>query len=97
MSRDILPEQLEIISKILDDKDVVKEVQGMREGMSIPEINAVVIKILSITIKRYPDTMDQLAILHSGKTKEEIDKLPNGKYSAILREAIVKDVLGFFG
>lgn len=97
MNRDKLPEKLEIISNILNNDKVVEIMQTVKEGMSLAQINAVVIKMMAETIKSNRKDMDALAVLHSGKTQKEIDAMSDGEYSSLLRSAIVTDVLGFFG
>ena len=97
MNRDKLPQQLEIISNILNNENIVEIMQKVEQGMSLAQINAVVIKLMAEAIKNNKEDMDALAVLHSGKTQEEIDALSDKEYSSILRSAIVTDVLGFFG
>lgn len=97
MNRDKLPQQLEIISNILNNEKIADVMKTVEPGMSLAQINAVVIKMMAEAIKDNREDMDALAVLHSGKTQEEIDALSDKEYSSILRSAIVTDVLGFFG
>lgn len=97
MKRTKLPEQLEIISHVLNDKNVQEIMSDVDEKINMPQMNAKVIGIMSELMKTYPKDADRLVQIRSEKTKEELDKLTDKEYAKILREAVTNDVLGFFG
>lgn len=96
MNREKLPQQLEIIGNILNNKKIVEIMSTAEEGMTIPQLNVKVLQVLAEAVKSNKDDMDDLAMLNSGKTREEIENLSDKEYAKILRSAIVTDVLGFF-
>lgn len=97
MDRERLPKQLEVISKILQNENVTDLIGTFKPGMNTAQMNAIIIGILAEMIKANKEEMDALAELHSGKSREEVEKLTDKEYATILREAIVSEVLGFFG
>lgn len=97
MERDKLAKQLEIISNILENKNIVEQLGKADEKMTVAEMNARVIKILSIAVNENKQDADLLVSMNSGKPIEEVVKMPDKQYATILRRALMNDVLNFFG
>lgn len=97
MTREKLPMQLEIISNLLNNKEVVKTLEDVEEKMTIPQLNARIVKIMAIAMRTNPKDMTTLVSLHSGKSEKEVQELSDKEFATILRESITSDVLGFFG
>lgn len=97
MERDKLAKQLEIISNILENKNIVEQLGKADEKMTVAEMNARVIKILSIAVNENKKDADLLVSMNSGKPIEEVLEMTDKQYATILRRALMNDVLNFFG
>ena len=64
--------------------------------MSISAYNGIVIQMMGKGIKADKNLMDELVSMNTGKTIEEVQKIPDGEYSAQLRLAMLREVFGFF-
>ena len=105
-NRNELAEKLELIGRMF-------EIEGMNElilkfdgrtdekGKKIPpnpvQVNAIVIQIEGLLVKNDPDLAGMIIGMSSGKTPEEIGKMNDGEYARLLKNAIMTDVIGFFG
>lgn len=96
MDRNKLATQLELVGEML-------EIDGMNELFEkfTPEItnvkfSAVVIQISALLLKNRQDTADKLISFARDVSMDDVQELDEGEYGKALKNAITKEVLGFF-
>lgn len=106
MSRNELAEKLELIGRMFEIdgmNELIAKFDGKTDekGKKVPpnpvQINAIVIQIESLLVKDDPDLAGMIIGMSSGKTQEEIEEMDDGEYARLLKNAIMTDVIGFFG
>ena len=73
-----------------EDKD------GKKKPISTVRFNAVVIQISALLLKHDKASADRIIAMSLEEPDEKIQALDDGEYAAALRNAIVRDVMGFF-
>lgn len=105
-NRNELAEKLELIGRMFEIdgmNDLVMKFDGKKDekGKKIPpnpvQVNAYVIQIESLLMKNDPELATMIIGMSCGKAPEEIEKMDDGEYARRLKNAIMTDVIGFFG
>ena len=104
--RNLLAEKMEIIGRIFEIdgmSDLLKKYEpevdekGNKKPVSIVKFNAVTIQISALLLKNDKETADKIIAMNLDESDEEIQKLDDADYARALRNAIITDVMGFFG
>lgn len=105
MERKDLAERLELVgglfeidgmSELLAKFDVGEDEKGNRKQLNPVKFNSIIIQIESLLMKTNPDLGDRIIEICGGVPAGEINKMEDSEYAAKLKEAIIRDVLGFF-
>ena len=105
-NRNELAEKLELVGAMF-------EIDGMSEllkkftpetdekGKPVPinqvKFHSIVIQIESLLMKNNPGAADKIVSMNTGKSTEEVGEIDDAEYARLLKNAIITDVLGFFG
>ena len=98
MARNELADKLGLVGEML-------EIEGMSDlfdkfntkGLTMIQMNAIIIQIGSLTMKKNPDAADKLIAMNRKIPVEDVEKIDDGEYGKALRKAISEEVLGFLG
>lgn len=92
-----LAEKLEIIGQIFEIDGMSDLLSKFEKGMNTVKFSAVIIQVSGLLLKENKDVADRIIAMHKGIEAEEVHKLEDGEYATALRDAIITDVMGFFG
>lgn len=104
-SRADLAEKMEIIGRIFEIDgmtDLLKKFEptedkdGKKKPIGTVRFNAVVIQISALLLKNDKDLSDKVIAMSLEEPEEKIQELDDGEYAQALRNAIIRDVMGFF-
>ena len=104
-SRADLAEKMEIIGRIFEIDGMTEllrkfepedDGKGKKKPISTVRFNAVVIQISALLLKHDKDLSDKVIALSLEEPDEKIQELDDGEYATALRNAIIRDVMGFF-
>lgn len=106
MARNELAEKLELVggmfeidgmSDLLKKFDPETDEHGKKKPLNNVRFNAVVIQIASLLMKENQPIADKIIAMSKGIDLTEVDKLGDAEYAGALKNAIITDVMGFFG
>ncbi len=92
-----LAEKLEIIGQVFEIDGMSDLLGKFEKGMSTVKFSAVIIQVSGLLLKENKPVADRIIAMHSGIPEEAVQKMEDGDYASALRDAIVTDVMGFFG
>lgn len=92
-----LAEKLEIIGQVFEIDGMSELLSKFEKGMSTVKFSAVVIQVSGLLLRENKAVADKIIGMHLGIKDAEVQKLEDGDYAAALRNAILTDVMGFFG
>jgi len=104
-SRADLAEKMEVVGRIfeidgmtelLKKFDPEEDEKGNRKQMSPVRFNAIVIQISALLLKEDKDLSDKVIAMSLEEPDAKIQALDDGEYATALRNAIIRDVMGFF-
>ena len=104
--RNILAEKMEIIGRIFEIdgmSELLKKYEpevdekGNKKPVSIVKFNAVTIQISALLLREDKETADKIIAMSLDETVDAIQELDDADYAKALRNAIITDVMGFFG
>ena len=104
-SRVDLAEKMEIIGQIfeidgmsdlLKKYDAGTDEKGERVPISMVKFNAVTIQVSALLLKTNKDLADKIIAMSLEEKDEEVQKMDDATYAQALRNAIIRDVMGFF-
>ena len=91
-----LAEKMEIIGRIFEIDGMTELLNKYQSGMSTVKFNAVTIQVSALLLKNSKDLSDRIIAMSLEEPDEEIQKLDDAAYATALRNAIIRDVMGFF-
>ena len=96
-NRDGLAEQMELVGQVFEIEGMQELLAKFEKGMSMVKFNAITIQVSALLLKENRKLADKIIAAGEGKTLEEVDAMEDGEYAGILKNVILRDVLGFFG
>lgn len=96
-TRNDLAEKLEIIGKIFEIDGMSDLLGKFERGMNTVKFSAVIIQVSGLLLKENKEVADRIIAMHKEIKVEEVHKMEDSEYATALRDAIITDVLGFFG
>lgn len=91
-----LAEKMEIIGRIFEIDGMTELLNKYQSGMSTVKFNAVTIQVSALLLKNNKDLSDRIIAMSLEEPDEKIQELDDGEYATALRNAIIRDVMGFF-
>ena len=95
--RENLAEQLEMIGELFEIEQITPLLMRYKNGMSGQQFNALTLQVCSVVMKQNKGLCDRLIAKNKNIDLDAVQELDDAEYSLAMREAITKDVLGFFG
>ena len=92
-----LAEKMEIIGQIFEIDGMSELLNKYESGMSPVKFNAVTIQISGLLLKANKALADKVIIACTEVSDKEVQKMSDAEYAAALRNAIIVDIIGFFG
>lgn len=96
-SRVDLAEKMEIIGRVFEIDGMSELLDKFEKGMSMVKFSAVVIQISALLLKHDKELADKIIAMSNETTIADVQKLEDAEYAQALRNAIITDVMGFFG
>lgn len=96
-NRDGLAEQMELVGQVFEIEGMQELLSKFEKGMSMVKFNAITIQVSALLLKKNRQLADRIIAAGEGKTPEEVDAMEDGEYAGVLKNVILRDVLGFFG
>lgn len=96
-NRGDLAERMELVGQVFEIEGMQELLTKYEKGISMVKFNAVTIQVSALLLKKNKVLADRIMVAGTGKTQEEVDEMDDGTYAAVLKDAILRDVLGFFG
>jgi len=96
MDRSRLAIQLELVGEMLEIDGMNELFEKFKGTVTNVKFSAVVIQIGALLMTEHQETADKLIAFSQGTTLEEVQELDDGQYGNALKNAITKEVLGFF-
>lgn len=106
MRRSDLAEKLEVIGQLFEIKgmkellakfDPEVDEKGNKKPVDPVKFSAIVIQVAGLMLRENQYACDKILCMSMNIKQEEVDKLDDAEYSNALKNAIIKDVIGFFG
>ena len=100
-----LAEKMEIIGRVFEIDgmtDLLKKFEptedadGKKKPIGTVRFNAVVIQISALLLKHDKELSDRIIAMSLEESDEKIQELDDGSYAQALRNALIRDVMGFF-
>lgn len=99
-----LAEKMEIIGRIFEidgmnellNKFEQTDKKGEKKQISIVKFNAVVIQVSALLLKTDKSLADKIIAMSLEEDDKAVQELDDADYATALRNAIIKDVMGFF-
>ncbi|MBP5728324.1 MAG: hypothetical protein J6Y48_14740 [Clostridia bacterium] len=100
-----LADKMEIIGRIFEIDGMTELLRkfepeegkdGKKKPIGTVRFNAVVIQISALLLKNDKELSDKVIAMSLEEPEEKIQELDDGEYAAALRNAIIRDVMGFF-
>lgn len=95
--RNDLAEKMELVGQVFEIDGMSDLLGKFEKGMSTVKFSAVVIQVSGLLLRENKAAADRIIAMHMEIPLEAVQKLEDGEYAAALRDAIVTDVMGFFG
>lgn len=96
-NRTELAEKMEIIGRVFEIDGMNDLLNKFEKDMPMVKFSAVVIQISALLLKTDKDLADKIIAMSMDETTAAVQKLEDAEYAQALRNAIIKDVMGFFG
>ena len=96
MERNVLAQKMEIIGRIFEIDGMTDLLNKYEKGMTTVKFNAVTIQVSALLLKNNKDLSDKIIAMSLEETEEEVEKMDDPTYATALRNAIIRDVMGFF-
>lgn len=97
MERKELAEKLEIIGELFEIDGMAKLVNKFGKGSNIIKFNSIVVQIEGLLLKTNPELAIKIICMNGQYTEEEAKAMEDTPFALALRDAIITDVIGFFG
>lgn len=100
-----LAEKMEVIGRVFEIDGMTEllrkfdpevDEKGNRKQISIVKFNAVIIQVSALLLRNDKQLADKIIAMSLETTEAEIQQLDDAEYATALRNAIIKDVMGFF-
>lgn len=92
-----LAEKMEIVGQVFEIDGMSELLSKFEKGMNTVKFSAVVIQVSGLLLKENKKVADRIIAMHMEIPEEAVQKLEDGEYATALRDAIITDVMGFFG
>jgi len=94
--RNELAEKMEVIGQVFEIDGMSDLLSKYEAGMNMVKFNAVTIQVSALLLRENKALADRIIAMGREIGEEEVQALEDGAYAAALRDAIVRDVMGFF-
>ena len=91
-----LADKMEVVGQIFEIAGLPEVLGKYEAGMDTVKFNAVTIQVSSLLLRKNKALADRIIAMTLEETDESVQEMDDGTYAAALRNAIIKDVLGFF-
>lgn len=91
-----LAEKMEVIGRIFEIDGMTELLSKFEKGMPAAKFNGVVIQVSALLLKTDKSLADKIIAMSLEEDDDAVQKLADGEYAGALRNAIMKDVMGFF-
>lgn len=95
-NRNELAEKMEIIGRIFEIDGMTELLNKYESGMTTVKFNAVTIQVSALLLRENKDLSDKIIAMSLDETEENIQEMDDATYATALRNAIIRDVMGFF-
>ena len=92
-----LAEKMEVIGQVFEIDGMNELLGKFEKGMSPVKFSAVVIQVSGLLLKTNKGCADKIISMYKEISLEDVQKLDDGEYGNALKNAIITDVMGFFG
>lgn len=91
-----LAEKMEIIGRIFEIDGMTDLLNKYEAGMSTVKFNAVTIQVSALLLKNNKDLSDKIIAMSLEEDEDKIQEMDDATYATALRNAIIRDIMGFF-
>lgn len=91
-----LAEKMEIIGQIFEIDGMSELLSKYKAGMTPIQFNAVTIQVSGLLLKTDKEISDKIIAMSLDETDETVQEMDDATYANALKNAIIKDVMGFF-
>lgn len=95
--RNDLAEKMEIVGQVFEIDGMSELLGKFEKGMSPVKFSAVVIQVSGLLLRENKAVADRIIGMNLNIKNDEVQKMEDGDYAQALRNAILTDVMGFFG
>ena len=88
---------MEVIGQVFEIDGMNELLGKFEKGMSPVKFSAVVIQVSGLLLKENKGCADRIIAMNKEVTLDEVQQLDDGEYGNALKNAIISDVMGFFG
>ena len=92
-----LAEKMEVIGQVFEIDGMSELLSKFEKGMSPVKFSAVVIQVSGLLLKENKGVADRIIAMSKEISLDEVQERDDGEYGNALKNAIITDVLGFFG
>ena len=96
MERNELAEKMEIIGQIFEIDGMSELLDKYEQGMKMIKFNAVTNQVGGLLIRQNKALADKVIALSRGISVEEVQQMDDAAFANALKEAIIRDIMGFF-
>jgi len=94
--RNQLAEKMEIIGQVFEIDGMSEMLNKYKAGMPTVQFNAVTIQVSGLLLKTNKELSDRIIAMSLDETDETVQGMDDAEYALALRNAIIRDVMGFF-
>ena len=94
--RNQLAEKMEIVGQVFEIDGMQDLLLKFEKGMSTVKFNAVLIQVTGNLLRSDKNLSDKIIAMNLEISDDEVQAMDDGTYAAALKNAIMKDVMGFF-
>lgn len=92
-----LAHKFEIVGRFLEMPGVEPILLKTKDEITVTQYNGITIELMSLGLKNDKRLMDDLVAMHAETDDEAVQAMTDAEYSKSLRDAMLQEVLGFFG
>ena len=91
-----LAEKMEIIGQVFEIDGMTELLAKYKAGMTTVKFNAVTIQVSALLLKNNKELSDKIIAMSLEEKDDAVQKMDDATYAQALRNAIIRDVMGFF-
>ncbi len=92
-----LADKLEVVGRVFEITGMAELLDKLEPGINNVRFNSIVIQIAAKLMKEDQQLAEQIIAMREELTEEQVQELDDGAFALALRNAIITDVMGFFG